>query len=311
METQSTQIESTKTIWESEAEARMLENRLNGFWNADYFTKILLPLLDLKPGNRVLDVGAGTGALTLLLARHLPKVQFVGVDLTAAMVTDAQVQAQKLGIPNVEFVEGDALSLPFEDESFDAVVCQTVLIHLGDPAGAVGEMSRVLKPGGTFMAAEYHTLFCDLPIEADRLQSTDDELSEQARFTKMIVQGYRTTGQGDLKLGGQVPFLAVNAGLRIVDVRINDRVSHAFPPYDNTAQMGLAELQGFESLTQDPGYQAWLKGALVAGGGTEADFDAFFNLFRRHSPEAFAGKTDFSFVWLLNPVLLVTVARKG
>ena len=56
--------EQHNSLWESEAEARMLEGRLNGFWNPDYLKHILLPLLNLKPGNKVLDVGAGTGALT-------------------------------------------------------------------------------------------------------------------------------------------------------------------------------------------------------------------------------------------------------
>ena len=109
--------EQHDSLWESDAEARMLEIRLNGLWNPDYFKHILLPLLDLKPGNKVLDVGAGTGALTLLLARNLPEVSFLGVDLTPSMVTDATEQASKLGIQNVEFQEGNALHLPFEDNS--------------------------------------------------------------------------------------------------------------------------------------------------------------------------------------------------
>jgi 2-polyprenyl-3-methyl-5-hydroxy-6-metoxy-1,4-benzoquinol methylase len=80
-------------LWESDAEARLLETRLNGFWNQDYFTRVLLPLLNLQPGSEVLDVGAGNGALTLLLARHLPDVHFTGIDITAALVEEAKQQA--------------------------------------------------------------------------------------------------------------------------------------------------------------------------------------------------------------------------
>ncbi len=311
MATQLTQTTEHETLWENEAETRMLENRLNGFWNADYFTKVLLPLLDLKPGSRVLDVGAGTGALTLLLARHNPQVQFIGIDLTAAMVADAKAQAQKLGLLNVEFEVGDALNLPYEDASFDAAVCQTVLIHLGDPAQAVQEMSRVIKPDGTFMAAEYHTLFVDLPIEANRLMPTSEEAVELGRLTQIILNGYRASGQGDIKLGGRVPFLAVDAKLSILTVRINDRVAYAFPPYNKpTEQLALTELQAWETLIRDPGYRTWLLSSMAAGGGTEADVDSLLNLLPKHGPEIFAEGTNFAFVWLINPVLLITIARK-
>ena len=54
------------TIWESDNEARLLESRLAGFWNPDYLKHVIAPLLNLKPGARALDVGSGTGCLTLL-----------------------------------------------------------------------------------------------------------------------------------------------------------------------------------------------------------------------------------------------------
>ncbi len=303
---------NTVELWESDAEARLLENRINGFWNIDYFRNVLLPLLNLKAGDKVLDVGAGNGALTLLLARHLPDIRFIGVDITTALVEDAQQQAQKLGINNVEFREADALQLPFEDGCFDATVCQTLLIHLGEPAKAVTEMSRVLKQGGVFMAAEFHTLNAEWPITAEPAELMDEKALQNAMYMQMIIKGYRQLGQGNLKVGGQVPFLAINAGLRILDIRINDRVSHAFPPYRKPAeQAALAELQSWGSVFQDPAYRAWISNAMVAGGGSENDIADFLSILdNRQQTFTGAANSNYAFVWLINPVLLVTIARK-
>lgn len=302
---------SQHELWESDAEARMLENRINGFWNPDYFSNVLLPLLNFKAGDKVLDVGSGNGALTLLLARNLPDVQFTGVDITKALVEDARQQAQKLNLGNVAFQEGNALQLPFENNHFDATVCQTVLMHLADPTKAILEMSRVLKTGGTFLAAEFHLLNYDKPVESDLpVSSVEDDIAI-SRYIQLLIHGYRASGQGDLKMGGRVPFLARKSGLSIVDMRINDRLPHAFPPYEKPSEhMALSELQGWENLIKDPAYRSWLTSAMVAGGGTEADADTFLKLLPSHDLSVVNGKGDFSFVWLLNPVLLITVARK-
>ena len=298
-------------LWESNAEAQLLESRLNGFWNPDYFSRIILPLLNLQPGSKVLDVGAGNGALTLLLARCLPDVRFVGVDITSTLVEEAKRQAEKMKLLNVEFMEGDALNLAFENESFDAAVCQTLLIHLGQPAKAVAEMSRILKPGGTFMAAEFHILFFENSIDSEEYSASKEEEMALCRYTQMILHGYRKSGQGDLKIGGRIPFLARSAGLAIVDIRINDRVPHAFPPYKKPSeQNSLAEMKSWETLFKDAGYRAWLMGAMIAGGGTESDVEGFFKLFTFHPAEAFHEPSNLGFVWLINPVLLVTIARK-
>lgn len=308
------QTTETASIWESDAEAKLLESRLAGFWNQDYFTRILLPLLDLKPGSRVLDVGAGNGSLTLLLARYLPEVHFVGVDITAKIVTEAQSLAQSMGITNVEFGEGDALQLPFEDESFDATLCQTLLIHVSDAARVIGEMSRVLKKGGTFMAAEYHTLYAETPIDAQRTSPEGEEGMQIARYTQMIIDGYRKAGQGDLKVGGKVPFMALQAGLQIKDIRINDRVAHAFPPYSKPSeQAALTEAASWAALFQDPSYRSWLSNNMLAGGGLEEDVDRFLELIvTPKQREAFAkgAEANYAFLWLINPVLLFTIARK-
>jgi SAM-dependent methyltransferase len=295
-------------IWNSGAEADLLAGRAEGFWNLDYFERVLLPLLNLPPGARVLDVGAGNGALTFLLARLRPDLELTGLDLTDALVAAGNEAVATRGLANVRFTQGDALRLPFADASCDATVCQTLLVHLADASSAVREMSRVLRPGGAFMAAEYHTLNFALPV--DSATEPLDDVADTARYAGLVLRGYRQSGQGDLQVGGRVPFLAADAGLDVVDCRINDRVTHAFPPYRRASdQASLAELRSWAALLEDSGYRAWVEGAVLAGGGTAQDVAGVLGLFSDRVRRGF-GRSDYAFLWLINPVLLVTVARK-
>jgi len=96
------------------------------------------------PGRRVLDVGCRYGALT---RAYVDGNEVVGFDVDR----DALAEAAKLGI---ETVWGDAdEALPFEDASFDVVVCGELLEHIRDPAGLVAEAHRVLRPGGTLVGS--------------------------------------------------------------------------------------------------------------------------------------------------------------
>jgi SAM-dependent methyltransferase len=98
---------------------------------------------------RVLDVGTGTGHTAFAVAPHVASV--VGLDLTPEMVEQARVLQAQRGIANVTFEVGDGLALPFDDGSFDAVTNRQSLHHYADPARAVAEAARVLKPGGSFL----------------------------------------------------------------------------------------------------------------------------------------------------------------
>jgi SAM-dependent methyltransferase len=298
----------SEELWKSSAEAELLAGRAEGFWNLDYFERVLLPLLDLPSGARVLDVGAGNGALTFLLARLRPDLELTGLDLTAELVSAGNEEAAKRELENVNFSQGDALSLPFEDGSFDAAVCQTLLVHLAEPGRAVREMSRVLRPGGSFMAAEFHIINIDFPI--DSASPTPYDIGETARYAKLLLHGYRLSGQGDLQVGARVPFMAMEAGLEIIDCRINDRLAHGFIPYRRPSeQASLAEARSWVALFEDSGYRAWVETSMLAGGGTTEDVDEFLRLLPARSRDGFRSG-DYSFVWLLNPVLTVTVARK-
>ncbi|HZA04565.1 MAG TPA: methyltransferase domain-containing protein [Propionibacteriaceae bacterium] len=117
----------------------------------------LLDRLDLQPGQRVLDIGSGTGQLAFALAdRVTPGGSVDGVDAGSEMVSRAERANRRRGRP-VTFATARAQQLPFPEGTFDAVTCTLALHHVArdDRATAVGEMYRVLRPGGRVLIAEF------------------------------------------------------------------------------------------------------------------------------------------------------------
>jgi arsenite methyltransferase len=104
--------------------------------------------LDLRAGQRVLDVASGPGATAFLLAAEFG-VEVEGVDLGEASVTKANAKAAEAGVDGrVRFTVGDAERLPLPDGSVDAVVCECAFCTFPDKPTAARELARVLKPGG-------------------------------------------------------------------------------------------------------------------------------------------------------------------
>jgi SAM-dependent methyltransferase len=103
----------------------------------------------LKPGERVVDVGSGAGIDSLIAAKMVgPTGQVIGVDMTPAMLNKARRAATEAGLTNVEFREGYAEALPVPDGWANAVISNGVLNLMPDKAAALGEMARVVEPGG-------------------------------------------------------------------------------------------------------------------------------------------------------------------
>lgn len=108
----------------------------------------LAALCHLTPGQRLLDVGCGVGLTTCQLAEGYG-ITAVGVDLRPAMVERAREYAKDAGIANrIEFRAADAQMLPFAADTFDVVMCESVLVFVDDQAKALREFVRVTKPGG-------------------------------------------------------------------------------------------------------------------------------------------------------------------
>ena len=110
----------------------------------------------LPDGGRCLDVGCGSGALTIACAKRNPNAQFVGIDCWGKEYASynkplCEANAKAEGVKNVKFMRGDATKLDFPDESFDAVTSNYVYHNIpGDKQKYLLETLRVLKKGGTF-----------------------------------------------------------------------------------------------------------------------------------------------------------------
>ena len=110
---------------------------------------LLIDFAGVRDGDRVLDVGSGTGSLALELAATR-RVEVVGIDPSAAFIEHARTRAAG---QRVQFDVGDAQALPYEDASFDTCLALLVINHIPDPRRAASEMRRVTRAGGRTAAA--------------------------------------------------------------------------------------------------------------------------------------------------------------
>ncbi len=112
--------------------------------------RFLVSRVSVPPGGTVLDVATGTGAVAAeLLRRHDCRV--VGIDQSPEMLAEAR---RRVG-PQVELHQGRAESLPFPDATFDALTFTYLLRYVDDPAAALRELARVVRPGGSIAMLEF------------------------------------------------------------------------------------------------------------------------------------------------------------
>jgi ubiquinone/menaquinone biosynthesis C-methylase UbiE len=180
----------------------------------DIYDRLLVPLIfepyarDLaervaatKP-QLVLETAAGTGAVTRALAASLADARIVATDLNQPMLDHAK--ARQSGNARIEWKQADALALPFEDQTFDIVVCQFGAMFFPDKVQGYREALRVLKPGGRFFFSVWDRIeeseFADVVIQS--LASIFPQ--DPPRFLARTPHGYcdKTRIREELKAGG-------------------------------------------------------------------------------------------------------------
>ena len=132
-------------------------------WSDETLSR-LLELAGPKPNWRVLDVATGTGFTALAFAPHVAHV--IGSDVSPGMLAHAKKRAGAAGVTNVDWIEAPAEALPFADASFGLVTVRIAPHHFSDVPAFLGEVRRVLVPGGVFVVG-------DTAVPDDELEAAD------------------------------------------------------------------------------------------------------------------------------------------
>ena len=135
-----------------------LNNRIHSLWRDQAWRRAAVALCSVQPTDHVLDAACGTGDLAEAFAAS-GAAAVVGADFTAPMLTLAQQKAERIRRPSdvatPRYVQADVMELPFEDASFDIVSIAFGIRNVTEPAKAISEFRRVLRPGGRVVILEF------------------------------------------------------------------------------------------------------------------------------------------------------------
>jgi ubiquinone/menaquinone biosynthesis C-methylase UbiE len=166
---------------------RYLVPAITRIWATD-----LIDRVEAKPGQSVLDVACGTGVVARIAAERMRTGRVVGLDLNEGMLAVAR-SSPVTGVP-IEWREGSALSLPFEDRTFDLVLCQLGVQFFPDRSLALREMKRVLVPTGSVALSVYSEIE-RTPAANAFVKALDQCLGPDASRIKRAEHIFSATGE--------------------------------------------------------------------------------------------------------------------
>ncbi len=250
------------------------------WWNQDYID-LVSNRLELKKYKNILDLGCGVGHWGQVLAPFLcDDVKVTGLDREEKWIDIANKKAKEKGHSNAfSYQQGDVMKLPFENESFDFVTCQTLLIHLEHPIEAILEMKRVLRPGGLILVSEPNNTANRAVSDSILDKLSIDERAIRIKNDLRVQKGKEALGEGFNSLGDLVPGLMNIAGLNNINVTIGDKANPFIPPYESKAERAYIKTMR-DWVARD--FIGWHRDDLhryfLAGGGSEAEYHSYVEM---------------------------------
>jgi SAM-dependent methyltransferase len=177
--------------------------------------RAFVEFLDVRAGQRILEVGSGLGLLAMAVASAAPDVKVVGVEQSSAQIAAAVKDSR------VRYVQGDAHRLEFDDASFDLAYARYVLEHVADPARVLREMRRVTRRGG-------RVAVCENDISLLRV----DPDCPAFEAVWLAFQLYQRTLGGDSHVGRSLYRLFCDAGISKIELSVQPEVHwHGSPAF--------------------------------------------------------------------------------
>ena len=178
--------------------------------NRNAFIKQLLKDSGIVKNMRILDVGCGSGEVSILLSELMEDTgEIIGVDIDESAVESARISVKNKGIKNISFIAGEIETLDDDLKYFDAIVGRRVLMYLPNPYNTIKILKSYLKPDGLMIFQESDSGGSNL---------TAKNLKKHAQVQKWVWDTIKREG-GNINIGSEMYGLFIKAGLNVKDVK--------------------------------------------------------------------------------------------
>jgi SAM-dependent methyltransferase len=279
------------------------------WWNRD-FIELMSIRWNLAAVKTVLDVGCGIGHWGRCLAPFLPAdCVLTGIDREGRWIEEARKRWAGIKHPVASFLLGEAERLPFPDDSFEMVTCQTVLIHVKKPLDVIREMIRVLAPGGLIVIVEPNNLVGNL--SSVELQRPISEVIRHLEFVLTCERGKMNLGEGFDSCGPEVAGWLSTLNLEQIESHLSDKAVMLMPPYSSAhAQALIRETREMNQRDFCIWSREDTQRYFLAGGGAAEAFDDRWRSAHEREKELLSAVERGDLRITFAPVCLLVSGRK-